>query len=193
MTSGERDGKATLRARLRSLRRGAVMPSMASEAPRAVAAFGVGPGRLVCAYAASAREPGSVAMLDALVGAGYRVLLPVVVGDGLAWAPYDGRLRPGAFGLPEPVGTASALPAGVALVLVPALAVDHAGVRLGKGGGYYDRALASCAAPKVAVVRDEEFVPVLPAEPHDVRVDAVLTPSGLVRLPLRSGPPRRPL
>ncbi|MGM1059789.1 5-formyltetrahydrofolate cyclo-ligase [Saccharothrix sp. Mg75] len=187
MTSGERDRKATLRTRLRSLRRAAVMPSMASEVLTTVAAFAVRPGQAVCAYAASAREPGSVAMLDALVGAGLRVLLPVVVGDGLAWARYDGRLRPGAFGLPEPVG-APVDASGAALVLVPALAVDHAGVRLGKGGGYYDRVLGSWAAPKVAVVRDEEFVPVLPAEPHDVRVDAVLTPSGLVRLPLEVPP-----
>jgi 5-formyltetrahydrofolate cyclo-ligase len=71
------------------------------------------------------------------------------------------------------------------LVLVPALAVDHSGVRLGKGGGYYDRALSLSTGPVVAVVRDEEFVPSLPAEPHDVRVDAVLTPGrGVVRLPL---------
>ncbi|PSL54156.1 5-formyltetrahydrofolate cyclo-ligase [Saccharothrix carnea] len=187
MTSGERDRKATLRTRLRAARRNAVMPPMTAEVLSAVGAFEVSAGETVCAYVASAVEPGSLTMVEALAARGLRVLLPVVVGEELDWAPFDGRLRVGAFGLREPVGPllgASAV--GVAaLVLVPALAVDHGGVRLGKGGGFYDRALRLSAGPAVALVRDEEFVPSLPAEPHDVRVDAVLTPGrGLVRLPL---------
>ncbi len=186
MTSGERDRKATLRARLRAGRRGAVMPPMAAEVLLAVAAFDVPPGGTVCAYVASAVEPGSLAMVEALRSHGLRVLLPVVVGDGLDWAAYDGRLRVGAFGLREPEGPllGAAAVGSAALVLVPALAVDHSGVRLGQGGGYYDRALGLSTGAVVAVVRDEEFVPSLPAEPHDVRVDAVLTPGrGVVRLP----------
>ncbi|MCE6994360.1 5-formyltetrahydrofolate cyclo-ligase [Saccharothrix sp. S26] len=187
MTSGERDRKATLRTRLRAGRRNAVMPPMAAEVLSAVAAFDVSPGEAVCAYVASAVEPGSLTMVEALRSHGLRVLLPVVVGDGLDWARYDGRLRAGAFGLREPVGPLLGAEAvgSAALVLVPALAVDHSGVRLGKGGGYYDRALRLSTGPVVALVRDEEFVPSLPSEPHDVRVDAVLTPGrGLVRLPL---------
>ncbi|MFI9010550.1 5-formyltetrahydrofolate cyclo-ligase [Actinosynnema sp. NPDC053489] len=186
MTSGERDRKATARARLRAGRRGAVMPEMADEVLLAVDGFAVPAGGTVCAYVASAAEPGSLAMVEALRSRGLRVLLPVVVGEALDWAAYDGRLRVGAFGLREPVGPplgAEAV-ASAALVLVPALAVDHSGVRLGKGGGYYDRALRWAVGPVVGVVRDSEFVPSLPAEPHDVRVDAVLTPGrGLVRLP----------
>ena len=188
MTSGERDRKATLRTRLRAGRRGAVMPSMAAEVLSAIEDFGVSAGETVCAYVASAAEPGSLAMVEALRSRGLRVLLTVVVGDGLDWALFDGRLRVGAFGLREPVGPLLGAEAvgSAALVLVPALAVDHSGVRLGKGGGYYDRALGMSTGPVVAVVRDEEFVPSLPAEPHDVRVDAVLTPGrGVVRLPSR--------
>jgi 5-formyltetrahydrofolate cyclo-ligase len=67
-----------------------------------------------------------------------------------------------------------------ALVIAPALAVDRVtGVRLGRGGGFYDRALAHAApgALLVAVVHDEELVDALPAEPHDRPVDAVVTPS----------------
>ncbi|ROP38591.1 5-formyltetrahydrofolate cyclo-ligase [Saccharothrix texasensis] len=186
MTSGERDRKATLRTRLRAARRGAVLPRMVDEVLSAVAEFGVSPGETVCAYVASAVEPGSLAMVEALRAHGLRVLLPVVVGDGLDWAAYDGRLRAGAFGLREPEGALLGAEAvgSAALVLVPALAVDRSGVRLGKGGGYYDRVLRLATGPVVAVVRDEEFVPSLPAEPHDVRVDAVLTPArGVVRLP----------
>ncbi|MGW4114730.1 5-formyltetrahydrofolate cyclo-ligase [Actinosynnema sp. NPDC004786] len=187
MTSRERDRKATLRTRLRAARRGATMPPMSAEALLAVAAYDVPAGGTVCAYVASAVEPGSLAMVEALRSHGLRVLLPVVVGEALDWAAYDGRLRVGAFGLREPVGPllGAAAVREAALVLVPALAVDHGGVRLGQGGGYYDRALELSTGPVVAVVRDEEFVPALPAEPHDVRVDAVLTPGrGLVRLPL---------
>jgi 5-formyltetrahydrofolate cyclo-ligase len=69
--------------------------------------------------------------------------------------------------------------------LVPALAVDRAGVRLGRGAGFYDRALplADPAARLIAVVRDDELVDALPAEPHDVPMTHALTPSsGLVTL-----------
>ncbi|NUT48361.1 MAG: 5-formyltetrahydrofolate cyclo-ligase [Saccharothrix sp.] len=187
MTSRERDRKATLRTRLRAARRGVVMPAMTAEVLLAVSAYGVSAGGTVCAYVASAAEPGSLEMVEALRGRGLRVLLPVVVGDVLEWAAYSGELRTGAFGLREPVGPVlgAAAVGSAAVVLVPALAVDHAGVRLGKGGGFYDRALRLSTGPVVALVRDEEFVPSLPAEPHDVRVDAVLTPGrGLVRLPL---------
>jgi 5-formyltetrahydrofolate cyclo-ligase len=71
------------------------------------------------------------------------------------------------------------------LVLVPALAVDQYGVRLGRGGGYYDRTLplAAPGTPLVAVVRDDEVVASLPVQPHDVPVSAALTPrKGLVPL-----------
>ncbi len=154
---------------------------------------GVGDGRIVCCYVPFGSEPGSLGFLDALIAAGARVLLPVVppTPGPLAWAGYagssslvSGRLR----GLREPAGPhlpPTAL-ADASLVLVPALAVDHAGVRLGRGAGYYDRSL-SLAVPGtelVAVVRDSELVPRLPADTHDVRMTAVLTPGlGLVRLP----------
>ncbi len=70
-------------------------------------------------------------------------------------------------------------------MLVPALAVDRGGVRLGRGAGFYDRTLplADPDALLVAVVRDEEIVDHLPAEPHDVRMTHALTPAaGLIAL-----------
>ena len=73
--------------------------------------------------------------------------------------------------------------AGVDVVLVPALAVDRRGVRLGRGGGSYDRALVRARGLLVAVLHEGELVDdPLPEEPHDVRVHAVLLPSGLVEL-----------
>jgi 5-formyltetrahydrofolate cyclo-ligase len=97
-----------------------------------------------------------------------------------------GPLMPGAFGLREPSGPRLG-PAAIVeadLVVVPALAVDRRGVRLGRGGGSYDRALTRAVpdALIVAVLYDGELVEALPAEPHDRRVHAVVTPHGLIRL-----------
>ncbi|MCW2500959.1 MAG: 5-formyltetrahydrofolate cyclo-ligase [Frankiales bacterium] len=116
-------------------------------------------------------------------------LLPVLLeDDDLDWARYDGRLAPGRRGLQEPVGPRLGVDAvaGCDLVLVPALLVDRRGNRLGKGGGSYDRALRRARGLTVALLHDDELVEELPAEPHDVAVAAVATPSlGLVRLPGR--------
>lgn len=148
------------------------------------------PGGTVCAYVPVGSEPGSVAMLDSLRAAGWRVLLPVTGEPGpLEWAEFtgvDGLVAAG-YGLREPSGPA--LPpteVGTAsVVFVPALAVDRAGVRLGRGAGFYDRTLGLAApgAALVAVVRDSELVPSLPADPHDVAMTHALTPGhGLVGL-----------
>ncbi|MEU8896316.1 5-formyltetrahydrofolate cyclo-ligase [Nocardia sp. NPDC048505] len=142
----------------------------------------------VCAYVPVRGEPGSRALLDALCVGGARVLLPVTGPPGpLHWAEYTGpdSLRPARFGLLEPTGEVLE-PAAVAraeLVLVPALAVDLRGVRLGRGAGYYDRTLAAARpdARLTAVVRDTELVPRLPEEAHDLRMGWALTPHGGLR------------
>ncbi|SDD30975.1 5-formyltetrahydrofolate cyclo-ligase [Actinokineospora iranica] len=149
-------------------------------------------GQTLCAYVPIGSEPGSVQMLDEVADHGVRILLPIVTGRGpgpLDWAWYDGpeHLRPGPFGLRQPIGerlgeTALRI---ADVVLVPALAVDRSGTRLGRGAGYYDRSLSIAApdTPLVAVVRDPELFDVLPSEPHDVAVTGVLTPGrGLLRL-----------
>ena len=147
--------------------------------------------RTVCAYLPVGSEPGSVALVDRLAELCDDVLLPVTA-EGehrpLSW----GRYRPGAlvaarFGLQEPPRPWLS-PVAVAqadLVLVPALVVDRRGVRLGRGGGFYDRTLMLCApdTPLVAVVRDDEVVDELPHDPHDVLMTHALTPgAGLIRL-----------
>ena len=143
----------------------------------------------VCAYVPIGTEPGVPAMLDALIDLNIRVLLPVTHADQpLHWGEYHtGQLVDAAYGLREPAAPALA-PEAIAqaqLILVPALAVDRHGVRLGRGAGFYDRSL-HLAAPGtrlVAVVRDDELVEQLPAEPHDVPMTHALTPgSGLVAL-----------
>ncbi|MBH0776148.1 5-formyltetrahydrofolate cyclo-ligase [Nocardia bovistercoris] len=144
----------------------------------------------VCAYVPVRGEPGSLAMLDALRAMGTRVLLPVTGPAGpLRWAEYTGAdgLRDARWGLREPSGPAlppeTVVRAG--LILVPALAVDRRGVRLGRGAGYYDRTLGAARekAALVAVVRDDEVLDRLPEEPHDIRMGWALTPgTGPLRL-----------
>ncbi len=153
-----------------------------------------GRGQTVCAYAPIRFEPGSIALLDRLLQLGSRVLLPVARRDAdgvpmpMRWGRYiPGELVPAGLGLQEPQQPwlpAEAI-AEAAAVLVPALAVDRAGVRLGRGAGFYDRTLplARPAARLVAVVRDDELVDAIPAEPHDVPMTHALAPRrGVVEL-----------
>ena len=106
----------------------------------------------------------------------------------MQWGQYlPGQLVPARLGLQEPQKPwlpAEAV-ADATVVFVPALAVDRAGVRLGRGAGFYDRTLplALPSARLVAVVRDDELVDEIPAEPHDVPMTHALTPGqGLVAL-----------
>jgi 5-formyltetrahydrofolate cyclo-ligase len=149
---------------------------------------------VVCAYVPLGSEPGSVELLDYLYSRGARVLLPVARTDAggvpqpLQWGEYrPGELVDAPHGLREPAQPwlAAGAIADASLILVPALAVDRTGVRLGRGAGFYDRSLglADTAARLIAVVRDDELVDNLPAESHDVRMTHALTPhDGLVSL-----------
>jgi 5-formyltetrahydrofolate cyclo-ligase len=189
-------GKAALRQRLLAARRSVSDGARADEA-RSLADHVnavVDSGGTVCAYVPVGAEPGSIEMLDVLLQRANRVLLPVArtTADNspvaLQWGEYrPGQLVAARFGLLEPAGPwlpATAL-AEASVVLVPALAVDRTGVRLGRGRGFYDRTLVSRNphARLVAVIRDEELLDELPHEPHDVPMTHALTPGrGLVEL-----------
>jgi 5-formyltetrahydrofolate cyclo-ligase len=141
----------------------------------------------VAAYVPVGTEPGGAELPEALHAAGVAVLLPVLEPDGdLDWAAFTGELVAGPRGLREPAGPRCGhdAVARVGAVIVPAVAVDRHGVRLGRGGGSYDRALARLGAGvhTVALLYDGEFVDAVPAEPHDRRVGTVLTPAGVHRL-----------
>lgn len=143
----------------------------------------------VAAYVSIGAEPGTGALLRGLAGAGKRVILPVLLADDdLDWAVHrgDDELLPARRGLleatgerlgPSAVGTAD-------VVLVPGLAVDRRGVRLGRGGGSYDRALGRVPVGTftVCLLFDEEVGMPVPIEAHDRPVTAAVSPSGLTRL-----------
>jgi 5-formyltetrahydrofolate cyclo-ligase len=188
--------KTELRAEILSARRALAPHEHDAEAHALCAHLPAlsGGGETLCAYVPVGSEPGSIELIDSLLRRGVRVLLPVARHDaaGIALPLQWGQYRPGSlvearFGLREPAEPWLPVEAvaAAAVVLVPALAVDRSGVRLGRGAGFYDRSLvlADPAAMLVAVVRDDEIVDKLPAQPHDVRMTHALTPQrGLVQL-----------
>jgi len=88
------------------------------------------------------------------------------------------ELVPGRFGVLEPAAGCPAVPLNqLDLILVPGVAFDLTGRRLGRGKGFYDRLLAQVRGHKCGVAFDGQLVARLPEEPHDVRVDSILTPS----------------
>ncbi|MER8067288.1 5-formyltetrahydrofolate cyclo-ligase [Streptomyces sp. NPDC094034] len=164
---------------------GAVLALRALDLPELARA------RTVAAYVSVGREPDTRALLDALRARGVRVLLPVLLADNdLDWAQYEGgdRLAPAGRGLLEPDGTRLGVDAvlDAEVVLLPGLAVDGRGMRLGRGGGSYDRVLGRLARagaePALTVLLYEnEVVARVPEEPHDHPVRAVVTPGGVRR------------
>ncbi|MEW2414199.1 5-formyltetrahydrofolate cyclo-ligase [Streptomyces sp. NPDC046866] len=191
--------KALLRRELLAARR-ALAPAALRDAARALARSAralpeLAGAQTVAAYVSVGSEPGTRDLLDALHAAGKRVLLPVLLPDNdLDWAAYEGpdslaeTTHPGKIALLEPTGPRLGPDAvvGADAVLLPGLAVDGRGMRLGRGGGSYDRVLARLeragAHPALVVLLyDDEVVARVPEEPHDHPVQAVATPSGVVR------------
>lgn len=141
----------------------------------------------VAAYVSIGTEPGTGLLLRALADSGRRVVLPVLLPDGdLDWGTYRGdtSLAPARRGLLEPVDRLGVDAVATAdVVLVPGLAVSPTGMRLGRGGGSYDRALARVPVGTFTCVllNDDEVGVEVPVEPHDRAVSAAASPSGIVR------------
>lgn len=129
---------------------------------------------------------------DALLAAlgqrlpGVRLLLPVCPPGppaALDWAEYTGELAPGKYGLPEPAGPrlgAGAL-ARAGVILVPGLAGDVNGMRMGRGAGYYDRSLAHSTGRTALLLHPGEVLGHVPHDAHDLPVDAIITADGPAR------------
>jgi 5-formyltetrahydrofolate cyclo-ligase len=142
----------------------------------------------VAAYVSMGREPGTGPLLRALKDAGKRVILPVLLPDGdLDWGVHTGDegLVPARLGLLEPAGPGLGVDAVATadVVLVPGLAVASTGMRLGRGGGSYDRALGRVPVGTFtcALLYDGEVGVDVPVDPHDRPVTAAATPTRIVR------------
>jgi len=170
--------KSELRARIRARR--ATGHAVAQDFPQRV--IEVVPPGTVCCYAGLPGEPPTTAIIEALLDRGDDVYLPVTRPAGvLTWVsaansrPWDawgvaGRSAPSAPGVDLPV---------VGCIIVPALAVDRSGRRLGQGGGYYDRFVSTRPGSQiVALVWTDEVLDEVPAEPHDVHIDSWVAADG---------------
>jgi 5-formyltetrahydrofolate cyclo-ligase len=190
-------GKATMRADLLRMRRGLTAADRRVSGEQ-LAAHAAGlpelrDARTVAAYVSVGAEPATRELLEALRGRGVRVLLPVLMADNdLDWAVYagPGALRRAGRGLDEPAGPRLGPDAVLEAdtVLLPGLAVDRRGLRLGRGGGSYDRVLARLEGAGrrpalIVLLYGNEVVERVPAEPHDRPVSAAVTPAGVRRFP----------
>lgn len=105
--------------------------------------------------------------------------LPRVNGVNLEILPYnESRLELGAFHIEEPTGSDTVDADEIEMVVVPGVAYDNSGNRLGRGKGFYDRLLKSTRATKVGVAFDFQMVDMIPVEEHDVSMDIVISPAG---------------
>ncbi|KHK98587.1 5-formyltetrahydrofolate cyclo-ligase [Microbacterium mangrovi] len=185
--------KRALRAELRERR------SVMSENARDAAARGIHEqlehlveqhgARSVSCYLSTSTEPGTRAFIDAALARGIRVLLPISRTDGLldwAVAVPGGDVVEGILGIDEPTGDLLGPIAvnDVDLMIIPAAAVDAAGMRMGWGRGYFDKTLGSMARrpPVYAVVYDSELLDEVPADELDQPVTGVVTPTRIVSL-----------
>jgi 5-formyltetrahydrofolate cyclo-ligase len=186
--------KAALRATLRAAR--AARDAAARDTAGAALAAAVGElfviatPTVVAGYLSVGSEPPTSWLLATLHAHGVRLLVPVLRRDAdLDWVPYlpGEPVHEGLRGTAEPVSAtvSERLPITAAdVILVPALAVDLSGHRLGRGGGSYDRALRLRRATTevFGVLYESEWLAEVPTELHDVPVDGALAPSGLRRI-----------
>ncbi len=174
------DQKRALRAEVRARLPRPGSPEFLSASVRAqerlLAAVLERDARIVALYRALPAECGTSVVAAALEAQGREVCYPVVVpGERvLQFGRAAGVFVAGGLGVEEPTGAPVAL-RDIALLVVPALAVDASGRRLGRGKGHYDATLAGCGASSVALVFDSQLVPEVPVGEHDHRVGAVCT------------------
>lgn len=140
--------------------------------------------RVAAAYLPLPGEPDISDFLDWAREQSITMLLPTVAGQDLRWVEFDSATKIGELKFAEAAGKQADLNRAE-VVFLPALAIDLNGNRLGKGKGFYDRALTHLAAAKskakqIAVIFDEELLLKLPAESHDKKVDAAVTASKFV-------------
>lgn len=183
--------KAAIRMRARAARR-ALTPEMRLQASIAIAERVLALPemqnvRAVLIYGASPEEVETLPIEDALRQRGVRIAYPKVVEAGqmeLHWVEDRYHLERGSFGLLEPgADAACALPGELDAIVVPGVAFDSTGRRIGYGGGYYDVLLSGqCAGvPSIAVAFDEQMVERVPCDPHDQHMHVIVTQSRTIR------------
>lgn len=142
--------------------------------------------RSISCYLSAPNEPDTRPFLNWAEAEGIRILFPISREDGLLdWTVGEGREEfQGIAGVPEPVGELLGPIAinDVDLIIIPAAAVDHSGLRMGWGRGYFDKTLGSMekCPPVYAVIYDQEYIDEVPREVHDQPVNGIVTPSRII-------------
>ena len=139
--------------------------------------------KIISSYYPLPGEPNLILLNDALIKLGKTLILPRIINQQMEFAKYEGHesqlVARGKFH--EPSGNIFIGEINVALI--PSIAIDQNGMRLGQGGGYYDRFLVKTAAFRIGIIHDREFIKKsLPSEWFDQRVEAVATESGFRRI-----------
>jgi len=138
--------------------------------------------KVIASYRSFGNEPATEILNKLILDSGKQLLLPRLQDDfGIEFCNWDGDLRNlKANGkIEEPIG--ATFHGKIDLIILPALAVDTFGNRLGQGGGSYDRALGRFDVFTIALINENELVELVPSEPHDQKVKAALTPTRLIR------------
>jgi len=148
--------------------------------------------RVIGLYRALPSECGTASLAAALQAGGKEICYPAVVPGARALSFRRGAsvFVAGSLGVEEPTGAPVALDE-IDLLVVPAVAVDERGGRLGRGKGHYDATLAVCRARSIALVFESQLVPEVPVGEHDHRVAAVCTEARLIRVPEHEAALRR--
>jgi 5-formyltetrahydrofolate cyclo-ligase len=144
---------------------------------------------IVCFYASFRSEVETLTMIKESLAMGKRVVLPKVQIKGRRVALCEikdiNELSTGHMGIPEPtlLNEHALLIDEVDLIVIPGVAFDYSGNRLGYGGGYYDMLLAQRKkkAPIIALAYEEQLVDEIPSEPHDIKVDMIITDKRLIK------------
>jgi len=175
--------KRDLRHAAREKRKALADPQFAALIADHARDLGVEKDTVVGAYHALPDEADPALLLQALVAQGAHIAFPRVAGKGVPLEYHrvpDGEvLAPGAYGIHEPLAHWPRVVPG--LLLVPLLAFDASGHRLGYGGGFYDRTLEKLVVRAIGIAYAGQEVASLPAEPHDMALSAILTERGLRR------------
>lgn len=110
-----------------------------------------------------------------------KIFLPRVNDSDLEILPFDASMiEKGAFNIDEPIGDNLCDISVIDLIIIPAIAFDQDGNRIGRGKGYYDRLLQKASALKIGVGYDFQIIPHIDSEPHDIPVDIIVTPNNFI-------------
>lgn len=190
VVSGAQAAKQLIRLRHRQIRDG-IATALREEKNRALNRYAALlpaylQSRTVLLYASFGSEVNTWPLIDDCLARGVRTVLPRVdkkEGKLVLYQIPDGEaLRPGQFGIAEPESRADmlVLPAEIDFVFVPGLAFDRSGARVGYGRGFYDRLLAGCRAVSAGLCYREQLAHGIPCEPHDRRVQIIITDEGVI-------------